>query len=60
MRRTGMSARKIGDHEWTSMQREGISPDREKIQARPLEYFKEFSSMWCRRCGHDWGKEPWR
>jgi hypothetical protein len=44
----------IGDHEWTGAALDGIPPDdRIKALAKkdPLAGFKEYSEMYCRRCG---------
>lgn len=40
----------IGDHDWTSRHQRGEVPDMEKVMS--IEYFYEWSTMFCDRCGH--------
>jgi hypothetical protein len=40
----------IGDHDWTCKAEEGIKPDKGSF-TNPLEGFKEYSKMYCKRCG---------
>jgi hypothetical protein len=44
----------IGDHDWTGAALDGIPPDQRIIELAekdPLAGFKEYSAMYCRRCG---------
>ena len=44
----------IGDHEWTGDALEGIPPSEEVLELAkkdPLAGFRQFSKMYCKRCG---------
>ena len=46
----------VGDHEYTCKAEQGIKPDLERINRDPVEYFFEFSQMYCLRCGYIYWK----
>ncbi len=41
----------MNDHRATCLADEGIQPDPVKLKAQPIEYFKVYSSLYCKRCG---------
>ena len=41
----------IGSHDWTSKAEQGILPDKKLLKANPIDYFWDYSAMYCNRPG---------
>lgn len=48
----------IMGHEWTSANKEGKKPTPEQL-AKGIEGFKEYSKMYCGRCGKESELNDW-
>ena len=42
----------IGEHEYTCLAKQGISPDPVKVKENPIGYFTEYSALRCEHCDY--------